>query len=439
MPVASESRELLDNRPSCLSSPISAVDFAMLRTDSIVITGMGALTCAGPSVEDLWQAALASAVQVNRGPLGLEHTTCGIAQIPQTADTQRLTRKGDRFLPLALHAANAAWQDAGLTKVDMVPERCGLIAGTSRGPINRVVALAETHRHRRPRLSSALHSIHSCLSGTLAIHFHIRGPAITLSAACTSGAVALGMAAEQLLLGKADFMLAGAAEAPLTAFVLHQMAAAGFLGHHDEHPERACRPFDSTRNGTVVGEGAGFMVLERASSALARGANIHATLSGWSFASEAEHRATPNPQGEGLQHVTREALLRAGLAASDIAWINAHGTGTHANDLAETQALKGLGMDGIPCSSTKPVTGHCLGATAALEAILAVQAVKTGQLPPTATLRDPDPACALTLVQGGPRYSKCDHALSLSQAFWGKTAALVLSKHDPNTIARIHS
>ena len=157
MPVASESRELLDNRPSCLSSPISAVDFAMLRTDSIVITGMGALTCAGPSVEDLWQAALASAVQVNRGPLGLEHTTCGIAQIPQTADTQRLTRKGDRFLPLALHAANAAWQDAGLTKVDMVPERCGLIAGTSRGPINRVVALAETHRHRRPRLSSALH------------------------------------------------------------------------------------------------------------------------------------------------------------------------------------------------------------------------------------------------------------------------------------------
>lgn len=412
----------------------------MLCTDPIVITGMGALTCAGLSVPDLWHAALASAVHVNRGPQALEHTTCGIAEIPQTSDIQRLTRKGDRLLPLALHAASEAWRDAGLTKGNLMPERCGVIAGTSRGPINRVVALAETHRQRRPRLSSALHSIHSCLSGSLAMHFHIRGPALTLSAACTSGAVALSMAAEQLLLGKADIMLAGAAEAPLTPFVLHQMAAAGFLGHHHEQPERACRPFDRTRNGTVVGEGAGFMVLERTSSALARGADIHATLSGWSFASEAEHRATPNPQGEGLQQVTRDALQQAGLKAPDIAWINAHGTATHANDLAETQALQGLGMDSVPCSSTKPITGHCLGATAALEAILAVQAAKTGQLPPTATLRDPDPACALTLVQDGPQQAAiCNHTLSLSQAFWGKTAALVLSRYVPDAITKKRS
>lgn len=406
----------------------------MHRADPIVITGLGALTCAGPSVDDLWQAALASEVHVNEGPQQLEHTTCGISQIPQPAEIQRLVRKGDRLLPLALHAAGEAWRDAGLAET--TPTRVGIIAGTSRGPIQRVIDLAETHRDHRPRLSSALHSIHSCLSGTLAMRFQARGPSLTISSACTSGAVAIALAAEQLLLGKADVMLAGAAEAPLTPFVLHQMAAAGFLGHHDEDPRFACRPFDRSRNGTVVGEGAGFMVLERASSAKTRGATIHAHLSGWSFASEAEHRATPNPDGHGLQHVAREALHQAGLTALDIAWINTHGTATHANDLAETHAIQGLHMQGIPSSSTKPITGHCLGATAALEAILAVQAAKTGLLPPTATLREPDPACAIALVQDRPFFTTGSHMLSLSQAFWGKTAALILSKPNSDAISR---
>jgi 3-oxoacyl-[acyl-carrier-protein] synthase II len=269
------------------------------------------------------------------------------------------------------------------------------------------------------------------LSGALAQALRCEGPGATVSATCASGAYAVALAAEQLLLGKADACLVGAAEAPLVPTVIAQLQSAGVLGSHPD-PRLTSRPFDQTRNGLCLGEGAAFLMLETADAARRRGARPLARLAGWGLCVDDSGRAGVSESGGGMVSSARQALESAGLTAAEIGYVNAHGTGTLMNDRAEAAALRQLfGANAIPpCSSTKPVTGHCLGATPALEAVICIEALRRQIIPPTLNCHQPDPECATNLRRLQPQPARFRHALSNSLGFWGYHAALVFSRND---------
>jgi 3-oxoacyl-(acyl-carrier-protein) synthase len=251
-----------------------------------------------------------------------------------------------------------------------------------------------------------------------------------VSAACASAAAAVGLAADQILLGRAEWVLAGGAEAPLHELCVKQLLAAGVLGSHPD-PRLACRPFDVSRNGTVLGEGAAFLVLESLASARRRGARVHARLAGWAAGADGRHCTAPREDGQGLLRVMQQALARAGATPSRLDYINAHGTGTRRNDPLEVVALRGLlgeRLAAVPCSSTKPVTGHCLGAAAAVEAVVCVLALQRQTVPPTAACDRSDPECPIDVVPGEARPAPLRLVMSNSLGFWGNNAALVFSR-----------
>jgi 3-oxoacyl-[acyl-carrier-protein] synthase II len=265
------------------------------------------------------------------------------------------------------------------------------------------------------------------LAGTLALHFQIHGPAVTLTTGCTSAAVAIATAADQLLLGRIDSAIAGGAEAPLHPSLVRQFESVGML---DTRTDSVCRPFDADRQGTVLGEGAAFLVLERLSTAKARGVTPLALLSGWSIGSDGWGRTAAHPEGEGLARTVVSAMHHAGLVAADIGWVCAHGTGTDINDPSEAAAYRtaGLGSLETPVSSIKPVTGHCLGASAALEAVICLQALSEASIPPTPHLATVDPKCVgLAHVLGTAIPLKHGHILNTNQGFFGTTSALCFS------------
>ena len=264
----------------------------------------------------------------------------------------------------------------------------------------------------------------------LAQAFKLKGPGATISATCASSAFAIGFAAEQILLGKADAMLAGGAEAPLQPVVLAQLHSAGVLGFHEEAP-RTCRPFDATRNGIVLGEGGAFLVLESARSADRRGIQPLAKLAGWAMKLDDSGRTSVGEDGSGLLDVMHQALQVAGLDPDQIDYISAHGSGTKQNDLAEARAVgKMFGDRGttVPCSSTKPITGHCLGATPALEAVIGIEAMRCQMIPPTANCHEPDPHCAINAQPLTARPANISAVISNSLGFWGYYASLIFTK-----------
>ncbi|HWC61875.1 MAG TPA: beta-ketoacyl-[acyl-carrier-protein] synthase family protein, partial [Verrucomicrobiae bacterium] len=244
---------------------------------------------------------------------------------------------------------------------------------------------------------------------------------------CASAAFAIGLAAEQILLGKTDAVLVGGAEAPLHAVILAQLQASGVLGSHADAAQ-ACRPFDVTRNGMVLGEGSAFLVLESARLASRRGAKPLARLTGWSMSTDSSGRTGMREDGSSVVHAMQEALDLAQLSPRDIGYVNAHGSGTVLNDFAEASALKKLfGEYGVPCSSTKPVTGHCLGATPALAAVLCIEALRHQQLPPAVNCAQPDPQCPVQLVTRQTRPAPFTSVLTNSVGFWGYHASLIFS------------
>jgi 3-oxoacyl-[acyl-carrier-protein] synthase II len=237
------------------------------------------------------------------------------------------------------------------------------------------------------------------------------------------------MAAQALLLGEADIILAGGAEAPLIPVVLEQFEAAEILGAH-KFPQRVCRPFDVTRDGTVIGEGAGFLVLETLASARRRGVPCLARLAGWALRTEAHDRAGMDASGKSLAEMMQRALASAGLPAAAIGYINTHGTATPLNDLTEARAIQKVFQNCVPspaCSSTKPVTGHCLGASAAIEAIITIEALRQQVAPPTANCLQPDPACAINLIREHAHCQEMKAAMSIAAGFWGNQAALIFT------------
>jgi len=399
----------------------------ILHDNPIVVTGLGALCAAGSKVESLWHSAVEG-----HCPAG-EQTFCWgdeswMSAVHEVANLDLLRQiypragKLDRTIQLALVAAGQAMQHAALP-AGALDGRTGLIVGSSRGPRGKWIEALE---RRTVFPTDAASSTIASLTGSLGKVFGITGPCFTVSATCASGALAVALAAQQILLGAADIMVVGGADAPLHPMMVAQLRAAGVLGHHPD-PARTCRPFDLTRNGLCLGEGAGFIVLESATSAASRGARSLAKLTGWSTAAENVGRAAVSPGGAALVATMRQAILTAGLSPADISYINAHGTGTAMNDQAEAQAvLTTFGPAAPPCSSTKPVTGHCLGATPVLEAILCVQALEHQIIPPTANCDHPE--FPLDVVPLRARRAPLTHVLSNSLGFWGSHASLVFSR-----------
>ena len=410
----------------------------LLRENPLVLTGLGAYSAGGDSVEALWQTAVqgqsqAAWAEFEIGQKRERFAVCRAPELEATRPELHAVRKMDRCVQMALLAAHQAVAQAGL-KDAYDAERVGIMVGSSRGPFSRRNETLDMFPNGRFPPTLSANSTFASLSGALAQVFKFKGPGATISATCASSAFAIAMAAEQILMGKVDAMLVGGTEAPLHHAVLAQLHASGVLGIHED-PKLACRPFDSTRNGLVLGEGSAFLILESARAAAARGALPLARLTGWNYSLAYASRTGVAEDGAELQRVMAQALELAGLPAGEIDYVNAHGTGTKMNDAAEAKAvsqLLGVRAASVPCSSTKPITGHCLGATSALESVISIMAMQRQIIPPTANCLQVDPMCPIQPQALIARPASIRNVLSNSLGFWGYHAALIFSQPKPH-------
>ncbi len=406
----------------------------------VVITGCGCLSPVGNNVTETWQSLLAGRSGVDWITLfdASQHKTRFAAEVKGFDGAalfgSREARRMDRFTQFALAAALEAFAQAGLESNGLDRNRVGVVIGSGIGGISTLLAQIEEMRARGPeRVSPFLipMMIADSAPATIAIQLRLRGPNMALATACASGANAIGEAAEMIRRGVADVMLAGGAEASIVPVAMAALNVMGALSTRNEAPQRASRPFDRERDGFVMGEGTGMLVLESLEHAQARGARILAELSGYGTSNDAYHISAPAENGAGAALSMRWALEDAGLQPERIDYINAHGTSTPLNDKSETQAIKdvfGETAYSIPISSTKSMTGHLLGASGALEAVICVQVLQEQILPPTINYENADPECDLDYVPNRSRRHTVRHVMSNSFGFGGHNATLIFSQ-----------
>ena len=399
----------------------------------VAITGLGAITPLGPDVAALEEGLLSgrSGVRLLDGPEFADLPARLAATVDLTDRLERIeARTLDRVQQVALVAAREAWADAGVPDVD--PERIAVVLGSGIGGALTLLKQDQVLREGGPRRVSP-HLIPMLMpngpAATVGLEIGARGGVHCPVSACASGAEALAMALELLRSGRADVVVTGGAEA-----CVHPLPLAGFAQmralstRHDE-PEAASRPYDKGRDGFVLGEGAGVLVLETVAHAAARGARVHGHLAGAGIASDAHHVTAPDPSGAGAARSITFALRDAGLTPQDVGHINAHATSTPLGDLAEARALNiALGSHRPPVTATKSCTGHLLGAAGAVEAIAAVLALKSGVVPAIRNLDDPDDGADVDAVRTVPRQHAHDVALSTSFGFGGHDVSLVLTR-----------
>lgn len=393
-------------------------------TAEVVVTACGVWSAAGTTPDALWNHAAAGHVPAGWHAFGPRRALACVAPEPPPFPAFPQARRMDRSVRLALAAATPAVAEAQLDRLD--PTRVAVLVGNSRGPASQWTPDPGV----RIRPTQAAHSAIASLSGALSLAFRFRGPCLTLSATCASAAHAIAFGQLLLRAGAVDAVLAGGAEAPLVPALLDQFEAAGLLAASGD-PATACRPFDRDRTGIVPGEGAAFLVLETADHARGRGLPVLARLAGAALGAESHNRVAARADGAGPSETMAQALSQAGLTADQIGHVNAHGTGTRVNDTAEAAALHrvfGSRLRDLAVTSTKPVTGHTFGATAALEAVLAIEALRRHLAPPTAGFATADPALGLVPVHGAPRPFAASCVLSASLGFWGNTAALIFAR-----------
>ena len=402
------------------------------RSHQIAVTGAGAVSASGVGVGALWESALAArttAAWMNDFGDGREVACCRTPDPSSKAMPRSAFARLDRFAQLGVAAAEEAWSDAGLSPDGVDSGRVGVIVGSSRGTAGRGNRTA-SDASGRVRPTAAVYSTISSLAGSVSSLFDARGPSLTVSATCASSAAAIGIAADQIAAGCCDVVLVGGADAPLSPGLVAEMRAAGVVGY-DEDPRRTCRPFDRRRSGILIGEAAAFLVLESVQSAERRQAEVRARLTGWSSVCDAGHRSGMSEQASGIREALSLALTRAGRTPEETDALHLHGTGTTMNDLSEAmvvQQLFGSRATIIPCTSTKPITGHCLGASGALQTVINLCALKEQRLPPTANCDDLDPECGLHIVRESPYAGPLNAILTHSAGFWGNHAGLVLER-----------
>jgi len=403
----------------------------------VVITGLGAVTAIGHTVDAFWDSLLAGRGGIHRishfdpkdfaSQMGAEVRDWDPAQHMDPKEV----RRNDRYTHFGFVAARQAVADSGVDMETEDGDRVGVIIGSGIGGMHTYETQLKTLAERGPRKVSPFTIpalIGNMCSGLVAIEFGARGPNFGIVSACATGTHAIGEAAHAIRRGDADVMIAGGSEAAVTPFAYASFCAMKAMSTRNDSPETASRPFDKHRDGFVMGEGAGILVLESLEHAQARGARIYCELAGYAATCDAFHITQPDPEGKGLSMAMRRALASAGIGPEAIDYINAHGTSTPYNDKFETLAIKRIFGDHarkVAISSTKSMTGHLLGAAGGIESVICAKAIQTQQVPPTINLAEPDPDCDLDYVPTVSRRVKVNAVLSNNLGFGGQNAAAV--------------
>jgi 3-oxoacyl-[acyl-carrier-protein] synthase II len=408
----------------------------------VVITGLGAVSPLGNDVTTLWSNIIAG-----KSGVGLiTHYDTSQYKVKIGAEVKgfdaaalfgpREARRMDRFTQFGLASALQAVAQAGLVVNDSNCDRIGVVMATGIGGMNTLFEQMLVFFERGPeRVSPFLvpMMLPDSAAGMIAIHLGVRGPNLAVVSACASGTNSLGESMQMIRSGRADVILSGGTEAVIVPIAMAGLSVMGALSVHNDEPERASRPFDLHRDGFVMGEGAGVMVLESLDYAQARGARILAEITGYGTSNDAFHISAPAENGSGAALCMQIALDDAGLTRQDISYINAHGTSTTLNDKSETAAIKtvfGEQAYRIPVSSTKSMTGHLLGAAGALEGVLCVKTLQESILPPTINYDTPDPECDLDYVPNQARPHQVQHIMSNSFGFGGHNASVIISRYN---------
>lgn len=412
----------------------------------VVITGLGLVTGLGTGVEKNWQRVLAGESGVARlTRFDPTEYRCQIAAEVKDFDpadwmAKKKVRRLDTFIHFALAAASQAWDQSGLP--DILPEEMSLRAGAIMGVgIGGMHTLEDTHNtllNKGPGRVSPFFvpkMIANMAPGEIAMRYQLWGPNLAITTACAAGAHGVGESMRAIQYGGMDIMVCGGSESVITSTCVAGFASARALSTRNDEPERASRPFDADRDGFVIAEGSGILVLEELEHAKARGVEILAEVRGFGLNCDAYHMTAPEPNARGFIQCMKLALNDAGLAPEDIQYINAHGTSTGLNDALETKGIRavfGAYADKVGVSSTKSVLGHMLGATGGVEAALSVLALRDQVMPPTMNYETQDPECDLDYVPNVKRPAEINAVLSNSFGFGGTNAALVLTRFDEN-------
>jgi len=406
----------------------------------VVVTGMGLVIPTGIGVETAWKNVCEGKSGIGRltrfNPEKFE--TQIAAEVkgfnPESCIEKKEIKKMDLFIQYALAATKEAVEDAKLT---ITPENCdrvGVIVGTGLGGLPTIEKYHQILLERGPGRISPFFIpmlIANLASGQIAIHFGAKGPNTCVVTACATGGHCIGDAFRAIVYGDADAIIAGGTEANITPLTIGGFNAMKALSTRNDEPEKACRPFEKHRDGFVIAEGAGILILEELEFAQRRNATIYAELIGYGYTGDAYHITAPSPDGDGAIRCMRMAMNDAGLKPEEIDYINAHGTSTPLNDLTETLAIKavfGEHAKRIPISATKSMTGHLLGAAGSTEAIFTVLALRDGILPPTLNYEEPDPECDLDYVPNVARRQEVKVGMSNAFGFGGTNATLIFKK-----------
>jgi len=406
----------------------------------VVVTGLGLVTPVGNTVGSSWESILA-------GESGIATiTSFDVSEFPTRFGggikdfditeyiSKKESRKMDTFIHYGMAAGIQAFNDSGLKVTEENAPRIGVVIGSGIGGLDGIEKCRDTVVTRGPKKISPFY-IPSCIinmiSGNLSVHFGLKGPNYAIVTACATGTHSIGDAARMIEYGDADVMIAGGAEMATTPTGLGGFAAARALSSRNDNPEAASRPWDKDRDGFILGDGAGVMVLEEYEHAKARGAKIYAELAGSGMSGDAYHMTAPSIGGEGAARCMVSAFKNAGINPDQVNYINAHGTSTPAGDIAETEAVKSVFGDHaykLAMSSTKSMIGHALGAAGGIEAVFVALAIHDQVAPPTINYTTPDPDCDLDYVPNEAREMKVDVALSNSFGFGGTNGTLVFRK-----------
>lgn len=408
----------------------------------VVVTGMGAVTALGLDTPSTWNGV----VNGRNGVKAIEHFDASAFSTRFSASLENFSTEGyleardakrmDLFIQYGMVAGIQAMRDSGLEITEANQDRVGCNVGAGIGGIGLIEKTSLLMNKSGPRKISPFFvpgSIINMVAGNLSIEFNLRGPNLAMVTACTTGTHSIGLGARLIAAGDADAMLVGGAEMGTTPAGLGGFAAARALSTRNDDPASASRPWDKDRDGFVLGDGAGVMLIESLESAQARGAKIYAEVVGFGMSGDAYHMTSPPADGRGAALSMRNALSSAGMNADAVDYINAHGTSTPAGDVAETLAIKGVFGDhayDLAVSSTKSMIGHLLGAAGAVEAIFSTLAISDGVAPPTINLTNPDEGCDLNYVPGTAQERNINVAMSNSFGFGGTNGTLIFKKFE---------
>jgi 3-oxoacyl-[acyl-carrier-protein] synthase II len=406
----------------------------------VVITGLGAVTPVGLSVKESWENILAGKSGI--APLTVFDVSDFSVRFGgsikdfdvTTVISRKEAKKMDTFIHYGIAAGKEAIEDSGIEVTDENAERIGIAIGSGIGGLSGIEAGYDAYLKGGPRKISPFFvpsNIINMISGNLSIMYGMKGPNFAIVTACSTGTHSIGSAGRMIQYGDADVMIAGGAEMATSKTGLGGFAAARALSTRNDDPESASRPWDVDRDGFVLGDGAGVVVLEEYEHAVKRGAKIYAELIGSGMSSDAYHMTSPSVGGEGAARCMKNAMADAGISGDSINYINAHGTSTPAGDVAETQALKlalGSAADSVAVSSTKSMIGHLLGAAGGVEAVFSVLAIRDQVAPPTINLDNPDPNCDLDYVPHTARQMPIEVAMSNSFGFGGTNGTVIFKK-----------